>query len=113
VAAGPSNEEDHMLTKTWLPALALVTGLVLGASTTAFTQAPPAQRPGNGARHPHIVAAERSLKHAERQLEEAAHHFGGHRVRALELVKQAEGEVREAIGYARAHPDEFKDAKAK
>ena len=53
------------------------------------------------------MAAEHALKHAERQLEEAAHHFGGHRVKALELVKQAEVELREALAYANAHPEEF------
>ena len=99
-----------MLRKTWLPALALTAGLILGASTTALTQttAPPAQRPATGGRYPHIMAAERGLKHAERQLEEAAHHYGGHRAKALELVKLAEGELREAVAYAQAHPDEFK-----
>ena len=99
-----------MLSKTWLPALALTTGLLLGASTTALTQttAPPTQRPAGGGRHPHIMAAERALTHAARQLEEAAHHYGGHRAKALELVKQAEGELREAAAYAQAHPDEFK-----
>jgi hypothetical protein len=102
-----------MLRKTWLPALALMTGLILGASTTALTQTPPpapapAQRPAGGGRHPHIMAAERGLKHAERQLEEAAHHYGGHRAKALELVKLAEGELREAVAYAQAHPEEFK-----
>src|SRR5580765_7145745 len=71
----PSHPDARMLSKTWLPALALTTGLLLGASTTALTQTPPprqtpTQRPGG--RHPHIVAAERALKHAERQLEEAA-----------------------------------------
>ena len=98
-----------MFSKTWLPALALTAGLVLGASTTALTQTtPPTQRPAGGARHPHIVGAERALRHAERQLEEAAHHYGGHRVKALELVKQAEGELREAVAYAQAHQDEFR-----
>jgi uncharacterized protein YgbK (DUF1537 family) len=98
-----------MLGKTWLPALALTTGLILGAGTSALTQTtPPAQRPVTGGRHPHIMAAGRALKHAERQLEEAAHHYGGHRARALELVKQAEGELREAVAYANAHPEEFK-----
>ena len=92
-----------------IPALALTTGLLLGASTTALTQTPPpaqtpTQRPGG--RYPHIVGAERALKHAERQLTEAAHHDGGHRAKAL--VKQAEGELREAVAYAQAHPEEFK-----
>jgi uncharacterized protein YgbK (DUF1537 family) len=101
-----------MLTRTWLPVLALTTGLLLGASTTALTQTTaPQQRPATGGRHPHIVAAGRALQHAARQLEEAAHDYGGHRVRALELVKQAEGELREAVAYANAHPDEFKAPK--
>jgi uncharacterized protein YgbK (DUF1537 family) len=104
-----------MRTKTWLPILSLTTGLLLGASTTALTQTPPTQaptqRPAGVARHPHIVAAGRALQHAARQLEEAAHDYGGHRVRALELVKQAEGELREAVAYANAHPDEFKAPK--
>ncbi|HEY2995800.1 MAG TPA: hypothetical protein VGM22_23540 [Methylomirabilota bacterium] len=34
-------------------------------------------------------------------------HYGGHRAKALELVKQAEGELREAVAYAQAHPQEF------
>ena len=101
-----------MRTKTWLPILSLTTGLLLGASTTALTQTTPptqapTQRPAGGGRHPHIMGAERALRHAERQLEEAAHHYGGHRAKALELVKQAEGELREAVAYAQAHPQEF------
>ena len=102
-----------MRSKNWLPIVALATGLLLGASTTGLTQTappaqPPAQRPARPAGpHPHITMAERALRHAERQLEEAAHHYGGHRARALELVKQAEGELREAIAYAQAHPNEF------
>ena len=104
-----------MRIKAWFPIFALATGLLLGASTTALTQttAPPAQRPAAGGRHPHIAGAERALKHAERQLEEAAHHYGGHRAKALELVKQAEGELRETVAYAQAHPDEFKTPPAK
>ena len=98
-----------MLNTTWRPILALTTGLLLGASATGLTQtAPPAQHPAGGGRHPHITAAERALRNAERQLEEAAHHYGGHRAKALELVKQAEGELREAVAYAQAHPEEFK-----
>ena len=103
-----------MRSKNWVPIVALTTGLLLGASTTGLTQTtppaqPPAQRPTRpGGAHPHIMGAERALHHAARQLEEAAHHYGGHRAKALELVKQAEGELREAVAYAQAHPDEFK-----
>jgi DNA-binding NtrC family response regulator len=117
LAAG-FHPEARMLSKTWLSALALTTGLILGASTTALTQTPPpaqtpAQRPAAGGRHPHIMGAERALHHAERQLEEAAHHYGGHRAKALELVKLAEGELREAVAYAQAHPEEFRTPPAK
>ena len=91
-----------MLSKTWLPALALTTGLVLGASTTALTQTAPPP-----ARHPHIASAERALHHAARQLEEASYHYGGHRAKALELTRLAEVELREAVAWANTHPEEF------
>ena len=35
-------------------------------------------------------------------IEKAEHHFGGHRAKALELVKQAEGELKQAVEYAKA-----------
>jgi len=101
---------------TWLPAVALASGLVLGAGSMAFTaDTPPGStygQPGGafgrGGKHPHVAAATRALFHAEGQLERATHHYGGHRVKALELVKQAESELRQALVYADAHPDEFK-----
>ncbi len=82
---------------------ALVLGLVLGVSSLAFTQDKPA-RPERGERHPQIHAAMRALNVAARHLERAEHDFGGHRAKALELVKQAEGELKQAIEYAKAHP---------
>jgi hypothetical protein len=39
--------------------------------------------------YPHIVAALGELKEARRELKEAAHDFGGHRVKALEAVDEA------------------------
>ncbi len=100
----------------WIPAVALTSGLVLGAGSMAFTaDAPtggtygqPGGAFGRGGKHPHIAAATRALTHAEGQLDRAAHHYGGHRAKALELVKQAESELRQALVYADAHPDEFK-----
>jgi hypothetical protein len=83
----------------------LVLGLVLGASSLAFTQDKPA-KPERGERHPQIHAAMRALNVAARHLEHAEHHFGGHRAKALELVKQAEGELRQALEYAKEHPEE-------
>ena len=90
-------------------AVLLAVGLVLGGSSLAFTQDKPA-RPERGERgpHPQIHAAMRALNMAARHLEHAEHHFGGHRAKALELVKQAERELHEALAYAKAHPEETK-----
>ncbi|OLB93636.1 MAG: hypothetical protein AUH30_19600 [Candidatus Rokubacteria bacterium 13_1_40CM_68_15] len=109
-----------MRRETWLPAVALASGLVLGAGAVAFTAdtqpggtyGQPGGAYGRGGKHPHIAAANRALTHAEGQLERAAHHYGGHRAKALELVKQAESELRQALVYADAHPDEFKQGAA-
>lgn len=51
-----------------------------------------------------IAAASRGLRMAERQLERTRHEFGGHRAKALELIKQAEKELQEAVAYAKANP---------
>ena len=40
------------------------------------------------------------------------HDFGGHRAKAVALVKQAEDELREAIAWAKAHPDSDKKPSA-
>ena len=79
-------------------AVALAMGVVMGVAGNAWTQG----------HHPHITAAQKSLTAAERQLLEAVHHYGGHRVKALELTQQARVELREALEYARTHAGEFK-----
>src|SRR5437899_11421021 len=81
----------------------LALGLVLGASSLAFTQDKP-PKPERGERHPQIHAAMRALNVAARHLVHAEHHFSGHRAKALELVKQAEGELKQALEYAKANP---------
>ena len=98
-----------MLKRSVVLTVLLTFGLVLGASSLAFTQDKPA-RPERGERgpHPQIHAAMRGLNMAARHLEHAEHHFGGHRAKALELVKQAEGELKQALEYAKAHPAETK-----
>jgi uncharacterized protein HemX len=73
---------------------ALATVFVLGAGTVAFT----AQR------HPQIHAAMRALQNAAGHLERAAHDYGGHRRKALELVRAAEVELQAALAYADALP---------
>ena len=94
-----------MLKRSVVLTVLLTFGLVLGASSLAFTQDKPA-RPERGERgpHPQINAAMRALNMAARHLEHAEHHFGGHRAKALELVKQAEKELHEALAYAKANP---------
>jgi hypothetical protein len=91
-----------MLKRSVMIAGVLAIGFVLGFGSLAFTQdkKPPATRAGL-----HLIhAAARSLEDAEKHLQRAEHHFGGHRAKALELVKQAEGELKEAVEYAKANP---------
>jgi hypothetical protein len=95
----------------WLGGAALA-GVLLTTSVTAQPPAPstpppkaePRARPG---RHPHMHAAMRDLERAEKQLEKAAHHFDGHRAKAIELVKQAEKELQDGLKWAEAHPEAF------
>ena len=75
-------------------ALVLSVGFVFGLSLAGWTQE----------KHPQIHAALRALTLAERHLERAQHIYGGHRTKALELVKQARRELGEALEYARTHP---------
>jgi len=78
--------------KVAVAAILIGLGIVLGAGSLAWTQE----------RHPEIRAAIHALGNAERHLAEGAHDFGGHRVKALELVKQAKAELTEALVYDRA-----------
>ena len=91
-----------MVKRIAIVASVLAIGFVLGFGTLAFTQEkkPPSTRPGL-----HLIhAAAKSLEDAEKHLTRAEHHFGGHREKALELVKQAEAEVKQAVEYAKANP---------
>jgi hypothetical protein len=91
-----------MLKRSVVVASMLAIGFVLGFGTLAFTQEkkPPATRTGL-----HLIhAAAKALEDAEKHLQRAEHHFGGHRAKALELVKQAEGELKQAVEYAKANP---------
>jgi len=78
-------------------------GCVLALGTLASSQdskPPTATRAGLHK----IYAASKALDDAHRHLERAEHHFGGHRAKALELVKQAEAELKEAVAYAKSTP---------
>ena len=91
-----------MLKRSVIVASVLAIGFVLGFGTLAFTQEkkPTATRAGL-----HLIhAAAKSLEDAEKHLQRAEHHFGGHRAKALELVKQASGELKQAMEFAKANP---------
>ena len=79
--------------------------LILLAITPAVIAAPPASpKPTPTAappaeQHPHIRAALHELREARRELETAAHDFGGHRKEALEAVDNAIRQLQEALQY--------------
>jgi hypothetical protein len=54
----------------------------------------------SGPRQPHMVAALDELRSARAELQTAEADKGGHRVRAIELVDDAIGQVRRGIDYA-------------
>lgn len=78
----------------------LALGFVLGYGTLAYTQD---KKQGGAPLLRPIHAAARALEQAENHLQKAEHHFGGHRAKALELVKQAEGELKQAVEYAKTN----------
>ena len=78
----------------------LVVGIVLGLSTATVT----AQKADPGEKHPHMQAAMKQVNQAEQQLERAAHDYGGHRSKALQLLKQAEQEIKEGIAFDEKNP---------
>jgi hypothetical protein len=95
----------------WISGVAL-SAVLIATSVTAQPPAPGAPPPqgeqrARPGRHPHMHAALRDLERAEKQLEKAAHHFDGHRTKALELVKQAEKELQDGLKWAEAHPEAF------
>ena len=62
------------------------------------TQTMPA-KPEKGERHPEMRRALHALERAKEDLEHAAHHFGGHRAKALQLTEQAIQEVKAGLAY--------------
>jgi hypothetical protein len=55
------------------------------------------------AAQPQMQSALAHLEAAETDLRQATHDKGGHRDRALELVRRAEAQVREGMRYDRSH----------
>lgn len=76
--------------------VALSAALVLGTALTCVAYA-------QQTRHPEMRAAMQHLNLAENNLQHAAHDFGGHREKALALIKQARDEIKAGMEYANHH----------
>jgi len=70
-----------------------------GVFAATPANAPVAQKESKGEQHPHIRAAIRELREARRELETAAHDFGGHKKEAIEAVDNAIKQLQEALQY--------------
>ena len=85
-----------------LCATALLLGLVTFTpviSTAAPTPNPAFDKDDKKEAHPHIRAALRELREARKELETAAHDFGGHRKEAIEAIDAAIKQLEEALKY--------------
>jgi hypothetical protein len=81
----------------------LLAGLCFGVPALMVTSSPAFAFQGKKReRHPHIRAAIRELREAKKELEHAAHDFGGHRVEAIEAVNVAIKQLEKALQYDKA-----------
>lgn len=74
----------------------LTTGSLAAAALVAALPSEAAAAP----RHPKIKEAIHSLKEARVELKEAAHDFGGHRVKALKAIDEAIEQLEKALAFA-------------
>lgn len=89
-------------------ALAALTMLLVAgcAPPREVRRAPPPRSPLDG--HPHLIAAHEQIEAALAQTGLARNGddgFGGHRARAIELLRQARAEIRAAAIFADRHHD--------
>lgn len=82
-------------------AAAAVLGLALAVPSTIVTAQSSAQ--GMPEKQPKMVEALEHLQAAEKSLEQASHDKGGHRAKALKLVKEAEAEVKAGMEFDDTH----------
>lgn len=80
----------------------LVLGVVLTASSTFVVAASPTPQAEN---QPHMNAALDHLRQAQKELEAGSSDKGGHRVKAIALVKQAMSEVQQGVQYDNTHTE--------
>lgn len=78
--------------------LLVMTPGVMNAGTPAKGPASQVLK-GANEQHPHIRAAIHELEEAKKELQTAAHDFGGHRAEALEAVDNAIKQLRQALQY--------------
>jgi hypothetical protein len=77
----------------------LTSGMLLGGlGLLAGTSADAAPQTAKE-RHPHLRAAIRELREARRELQTAAHDFGGHRVEAIEATDRAIKQLEVALKF--------------
>jgi hypothetical protein len=88
------------LTK-WAGTAVLAGGLLISGSGFLANQSADAgpQQLADRERHPHIRRALHELREARRELKEAAHDFGGHRVEAIQAVDVAIKQLEIALRY--------------
>ena len=89
-------------TKSWI--MILTAGLFVAGSSGLAVSSQQAGKKQGGAEHeqfPHVHAAIRELREAKKELERAAHDFGGHRVVAVKACDHAIEQLEKAIKFAR------------
>lgn len=89
-----------MILKT-ISAIAILLSLLMvtQAVVSAAHPAAPVTQEKKNEQHPHIRAALMELREAKRELQTAAHDFGGHRKEAIEAVDTAINQLQQALQY--------------
>ena len=85
-----------------LSAAVFILGLLSFAPAISMAEKPASPqvvKGKGGEQHPHIRAALRELREARRELETAAHDFGGHKQEAIEAVDNAIKQLQQALEY--------------
>lgn len=94
--------------------LALIALAVFAITLTAPLTVVAAQSPAPKAENqPEMNAALQHLQEAQKNLESASHDKGGHRVKAIGLIKQAISEVQQGIQYDNTHTSSGEKPKSK
>ena len=79
--------------------LGTMLGITQGAFLFAHSPVVPQEKKEAREQHPHMRAALQELREAKRELQTAAHDFGGHRAEAVEAVDNAMKQLQLALQY--------------